>query len=101
MKDCLTIEELCMSCRALGRNMEDTMIAHAVNLLLEDLPSDTVNFVWRVGPRNEPARAWFQKFADMDVPDGVQIVRVPASRFAAVSEVPGITIEVGVYDGAE
>jgi FkbH-like protein len=56
--DALVIDELCISCRALGRNLEDLMVGEAIRWMLEELPADRVEFEHQSGPRNEPARQW-------------------------------------------
>lgn len=56
--EALVIDELCISCRALGRNLEDLLVGQAVRWILEELPADRVEFEHRTGSRNEPARQW-------------------------------------------
>ena len=63
----LIIEDLCISCRALGRNLEDTMIVEAVNRILSRLPARRVAFEYTLGPRNAPAREWLSRFAGVDL----------------------------------
>lgn len=58
---CLFIEELCLSCRALGRHLEDTMILWAIrNLPMCESCSEVV-FRVRSGPRNQPAIDWLKR----------------------------------------
>ncbi|WP_456970627.1 HAD-IIIC family phosphatase [Geodermatophilus sp. SYSU D00815] len=52
------VEELCVSCRALGRGIEDVLLAAAVGRLMEEFDAVTAAAAYRPGPRNEPARAW-------------------------------------------
>jgi FkbH-like protein len=56
--DALVVEELCISCRALGRNLEDLMVEEAVRRMLTDLPAGRVEVAYRSGPRNGPGRQW-------------------------------------------
>jgi predicted enzyme involved in methoxymalonyl-ACP biosynthesis len=58
--DDLHIDELCISCRALGRNLEDIMVAAAVTLAAGRFGL-TPHRVWLRalgGPRNQPALEW-------------------------------------------
>jgi FkbH-like protein len=61
----LLVDELCVSCRALGRSLEDLMIGGAIEMAAHALGDgfDTVEFVYRNGPRNAPALAWLARLA--------------------------------------
>ncbi len=69
LDDVLVVDELCVSCRALGRHLEDTLIGRAVALIVRDtLPADgrppaRIEFAWARGPRNAPALDWLARFA--------------------------------------
>jgi FkbH-like protein len=52
------VEEICISCRALGRGVEDYLLAAAVERLLAEFGASTAAVAYASGPRNEPARAW-------------------------------------------
>jgi FkbH-like protein len=67
--DRLRISELAISCRALGRRVEDTMIAAALTAILDDLPASTVEFMYRAAPRNRPALDWLSRFTGQVVAD--------------------------------
>ncbi|MBU6430200.1 MAG: HAD-IIIC family phosphatase, partial [Cyanobacteria bacterium REEB65] len=60
---CAIVEELCISCRALGRGLEDAMVGEAVSKIASGLGVDRVAFDFRAGPRNQPAREWLSRFA--------------------------------------
>ena len=53
----LRIEEICISCRALGRSLEGAMILQAVALLADE-QTETVVFSYARGPRNDAALRW-------------------------------------------
>jgi len=59
----LVVEELCVSCRALGRGVEDVLLSAAVGRLMEVTEAGTVSVPYTPGPRNEPARAWLATHA--------------------------------------
>lgn len=65
----LVVEEIAISCRALGRELEDVMIGTA----LEGLgarPGQPITFQFTAGPRNEPAGRWLARFAGQAIPEG-------------------------------
>ncbi|MFT0531220.1 HAD-IIIC family phosphatase [Castellaniella hirudinis] len=57
--DVLVVEELCISCRALGRQLEDTIVFSAVRGMPLFYGCRQVRFHIVEGPRNQPARDWF------------------------------------------
>lgn len=58
----LVIDEVCISCRALGRNVESPMIALALAPIIDRYGLRDVTFRFREGPRNLPARMWLMSF---------------------------------------
>ena len=65
--DCLIVDELAISCRALGRDLENVMIAAAVNALMDGWPCRRLEFCYGTGPRNAPARDWLSKLSDVSL----------------------------------
>ncbi len=59
----LHIDEIAISCRALGRQLEGPMILECIQRMLLELPSSSVNVDWRRGPRNGPALDWLSKLS--------------------------------------
>jgi FkbH-like protein len=92
--DALRIAELCVSCRALGRRIEDTMLTQAVRLLAQGWSPQRVLFDVRLGPRNLPAREWLERYADLRLePDAMQ-VPVPFARFVEREISPAVRIRL-------
>lgn len=58
----LLVKELVVSCRALGRGVENGMIAKMLELACEHLHCHSINFPWKRGPRNQPAITWLGDF---------------------------------------
>ncbi len=58
----LVIDEVCISCRALGRNVESPTIALALAPVIDQYGLRDVVFKFREGPRNVPARMWLMSF---------------------------------------
>jgi FkbH-like protein len=76
----IVVDELLISCRAMGRRLEDSIVIGA----LQCLPAAPVRFHVAEGPRNQPARQWLgeatcwpaERVRSFTPPDGVHIERV-------------------------
>ncbi|WP_448625330.1 HAD-IIIC family phosphatase [Geodermatophilus sp. URMC 64] len=88
--DRLVVEELCISCRALGRGIEDVLLAAAVGGLMEASGTDSATVVYEPGPRNEPARAWLAAHsgAPVTAPGEVALTWNPATCRSLLAEAP-------------
>lgn len=75
----LHIDEIAISCRALGRQLEGTMVLECVRRMLLELPSSSVTVAWRRGPRNGPALDWLAACSGPLVGDGGSVVIESAS----------------------
>jgi predicted enzyme involved in methoxymalonyl-ACP biosynthesis len=71
----LIVDEVDISCRALGRGLEPVMIMEALRRGIAENPVTAVTFAFQAGPRNGPARAWLEELAG-PVPDGTGAVSV-------------------------
>lgn len=58
------IEELAISCRALGRRLETLMIVEAIRAISGPTIRPKVRFSYRTGPRNAPALDWLATFTN-------------------------------------
>jgi FkbH-like protein len=67
--EALLVEELCISCRALGRRLETLMIATAAGAVAEAQGCREIRFAHATGPRNAPARTWLAGFISGDIED--------------------------------
>jgi len=92
----LLVHEVCISCRALGRKLEDVMVAQmlASGPLFAGATAAVFTFV--DGPRNQPARAWLSSFANCDLPPASEPlhVTVPAGRIADAASASDLGIEI-------
>jgi FkbH-like protein len=58
------VEEICISCRALGRRLEDLMISEALCRAGQSLGGiSKVTFHYDIGPRNRPAVDWLEHYS--------------------------------------
>ncbi len=63
----LVIEEAFVSCRALGREIEDVMLLKAMDIMRQKHASQEVRINYKKGERNQPARAWLQKITNQEL----------------------------------
>lgn len=57
----LVVEDLCISCRALGRHIEDVIVVSCLRAMPLFNACGEVVFRAECGPRNEPARTWLAR----------------------------------------
>jgi FkbH-like protein len=81
----IIVEEWVISCRALGRELEDLLAASALSAVMKQ--AKVAWFHYRTGPRNAPAREWLARIAGSGL-DAEGKVLVPISRFAAAMGMP-------------
>lgn len=88
----LTVRELCISCRALGRQLEDVMIAGALRSMPLWKGVEQVHFQVRRSTRNRPAREWLSRLlADASVLDE-GVWPVASTRLESVTVPAGLTL---------
>jgi FkbH-like protein len=68
------VEEVSISCRALGRGIEDVMITEALSgIARADGRVRDVEFRFVTGPRNAPARAWLESYKAGSKPETLPV----------------------------
>jgi len=77
--EAIVVEELCISCRALGRELEDIMVAKALETACPQRPGKPLLFEQAAGPRNDPARQWLRRVAGEVWDPSASRVGVPLS----------------------
>lgn len=91
--DALLVEEFCISCRALGRDLEDVMALEAIRSASNALEGiRRLMFRPVVGPRNQPARDWLARFGGEVEPDPTGWVTLEWNRSAADELVAGTPV---------
>jgi FkbH-like protein len=92
IKDILIIEELCVSCRALGRSLEDIMIGSALELAALELGGcfSGIQFTYSFGPRNQPALRWLAKLS------GVEIASLDGKQ--GISEIHSLNLPISILE---
>jgi len=88
----LVVEELCVSCRALGRQLENTIVLFALNSMPIFAGCREVAFRVQCGPRNQPAIDWMAQLLDQrEVPSrGLHVL--PAQRLMGFVAAEGVTL---------
>lgn len=77
--DEIVVNEVTISCRAMGRKLEPLMIAAALEAMATGGVPETLTFVHRTGPRNGPARTWLTQTLGTELAkEGV--VQMPKAR---------------------
>jgi FkbH-like protein len=61
---CVVVDELLISCRALGRGVEDAIAGEALLRAATYFKATKIHFTLVEGPRNEPARSWVNDLCD-------------------------------------
>ena len=88
-----SVKDLCISCRALGRGLENAIIGKALEIFGRKNECQDISFHPKVGLKNAPARRWlselfvgeaidrelsigigFQKLLEIDIPKGLQFI---------------------------
>lgn len=64
--DKILVEELCISCRALGRKLENAIIIHAIRQMPIWKACQTVEFSVKVADRNQPALDWLDRLLESE-----------------------------------
>ena len=75
--DAIVVDELCISCRALGRGLEDIMVAKALDTAWPEWPRKALIFEQATGPRNDLARQWLRRVAGNAWDAGGSRIQVP------------------------
>ncbi|HJU23307.1 MAG TPA: HAD-IIIC family phosphatase [Casimicrobiaceae bacterium] len=92
--DVLRVDELCISCRALGRRLEDSMVTKALAIMAGHAAPRQVRFALRKGTRNAPAREWLARYADCVLDENSSAVEIPFARVATSEISPAIRLNV-------
>ena len=80
------IKELCLSCRAMGRGLEDLIIFGALKQMPGIAFCDSLEFLVERKERNSPAVAWLEKFIGKGVPMQQGIVTTCISKLELFNE---------------
>ena len=72
------VEDVCVSCRALGRGIEGVLLNTALHRIGVELDAEELALAVTEGPRNAPARTWVAGFGGRPEPGRV-VIRTPTA----------------------
>jgi FkbH-like protein len=90
--DDLVVEELCISCRAMGRHLEDSIVLAAVQRMPVFDGATSVRFRVRHGPRNQPALDWLTAVLGLPEPPHEGLHTVEASKICSFTAAEGMEL---------
>ena len=90
--DTLIVEELCVSCRALGRRLEDTVILTAIRAMPLFADCTDVAFRTRPGPRNQPALDWLGKLVGDTALREADLYSIPTTQIQGFVPAEGVAL---------
>ncbi len=70
----LFVEDIFVSCRALGRGIEDVMILKAIDVVRKKYAPKEVRVCYQKGERNKPALMWLEKVSGCTVGEHGSII---------------------------
>jgi FkbH-like protein len=88
----LLVEELCVSCRAMGRQLEDTILLQAIRDMPLFAGCQEVAFRVRHGPRNQPALDWLAQLLGRNTPPNPGLHQISADRLREFAPADGVTL---------
>jgi FkbH-like protein len=88
----LVVEEVCISCRALGRQLEDTIVLLALRNMPIFAGCHSVAFRVQHGPRNAPALNWLSNLLGCGDALEPGLHTLPALRLLDFNAVAGISV---------
>jgi hypothetical protein len=88
----LVVVELCISCRAMGRQLEDTIIILALRDMSIFEGCQEVAFRVQHGPRNQPAIDWLVRLLGLNAPPVPGLYTIPSQRLIDYVPADGITL---------
>lgn len=95
----LCVDELCISCRALGRGVEDLMVVTAIDAAVAEvvancsIPIKQLRFHTQKGPRNDPARAWLEAFTGLALGEN-NIVEIALTETAQIERARALPVRI-------
>lgn len=88
----LVVVELCVSCRAMGRQLENTVILVALRNMPIFAGCREVAFRVQHGPRNNPALEWLAKLLDLSETPVAGDHSLPSQRLTEYEIAEGVTL---------
>lgn len=94
------VKELCISCRALGRQLEDHVIFGALCAVAHQYEISALTFDLVEGPRNHPAFAWLERWVNVPKANELSSIDFPLELLQSYEPPVALQIEVD-YGGTK
>jgi FkbH-like protein len=94
-QDTAIIDEIAISCRALGRSLEPAMLGAALGGVAERLQTRILRIPIADGPRNHPARAWLAELGEPVEPGEGVLLAIDALSH----RIPHLPVDIRWEDG--
>jgi FkbH-like protein len=93
----LRVEELCISCRAMGRYLETDIVVHTLRQMSIWRNCESVEFRVRHGERNQPALDWLNRLLEVSsvTISDAQTYTLPTKVLETILPMEGITLNNG------
>jgi FkbH-like protein len=93
----LIVEELCISCRAMGRQLENDIILQALRQMPIWAGCKSLEFRVRLGERNQPALDWLRNLLNMpgETLKNEYLYSIPTDVIEKISPIQGILLTKG------
>lgn len=90
-KEKIIVEDLALSCRALGRGIESVLFEQVFTFLKEYFQKEAIEILYKEGPRNQPALTFFDNNYDCKFIDGAILIhRLMDDKAKEISELVDI-----------
>ncbi|WP_296943260.1 HAD-IIIC family phosphatase [uncultured Massilia sp.] len=94
--DAVVLDEACISCRALGRGLENLMLIAALRAVAGARAFTQVRFRYATGPRNGPARKWLEDLAGAAL-DEQGSLAIPLDTLLALDNAEALNVRIDYF----
>lgn len=91
--DTLSILEICISCRAMGRKLENPIIIESIKKMGAQFSSKYVEFHPVQGPRNQPALEWLRNILKLEDTPQEKVYKIPFEKILETKPIAGLSIK--------
>lgn len=94
--DAVALDEVCISCRALGRGLENLMLVGALRAVATARPFAQVRLRYATGPRNGPARTWLHALSGAAL-DEQGSLSIPLATLLALDNAHALNVSIDYF----
>ena len=93
----LVIQEICISCRALGRHLESMMISCVLHKMIDLLSTKIVVLKWQKSSRNSPALNWLEQFTKVKLGDDCLEINLDNAKILPIDTTHLSVLKINTY----